>query len=68
VLRENLVRFEQLPLVTRVAALPALAPGARVALDIGAIDLLERSVACTYRETLGEAGVTQDAAEPGAGA
>ena len=68
VLRENLVRFEGLPLVTRVASLPALDPGARVRLDIGAIDLMERAVACVYRETLGPGSVTEDTPEPGVNA
>jgi len=44
VLRENLVRLEGLPLVTRVPSLPPLEPGARVRLAIEAVDLLERSV------------------------
>ena len=63
VLRENLVRFEGLPLTTRVASLPALDPGSRVRLALQSVDLLERSVACVYRETLGQTAVTQDAAE-----
>ena len=53
VLRENLVRAESLPLVTRVPSLPALDPGTRVRLEVGEIDFLERSVALLYRETLG---------------
>ena len=53
VLRENLVRFEGLPLTARVASLPALDPGMRVRLAVGEVDLIERSVACVYRETLG---------------
>lgn len=52
VLRENLVRLEDLPLTLRVPSLPALAPGTRVRLGVDAVDLLERSLACTYRETL----------------
>jgi len=44
VLRENLVRLEGLPLVTRVPSLAPLEPGARVRLAIEAVDLLERSV------------------------
>jgi exoribonuclease II len=56
VLRENLVRAESLPLVTRVASLPALEPGTRVRLDVGAMDYLERSVSLVYRETLGASG------------
>jgi exoribonuclease-2 len=63
VLRENLVRFDGLPLTTRVASLPALDPGTRVRLELKSVDLLERSLACIYRETLGETAVTQDAAD-----
>jgi exoribonuclease-2 len=56
VLRENLVRFERLPLAARVPSLPALAPGARVRLAVESVDLLECSVALGYRETLAGAG------------
>jgi exoribonuclease-2 len=63
VLRENLVRFEGLPLATRVASLPTLDPGTRVRLELRSVDLLERSVACVFRETLGQTAVTQDAAD-----
>jgi exoribonuclease-2 len=55
VLRENLVRAEELPLVTRVPSLPALGPGTRVRLEVGQMDFLERTVALIYRETLGAA-------------
>jgi exoribonuclease-2 len=54
VLRESLVRFEGLPLVARVPSLPALDPGTRVALEIKAIDLIERSVSGVFREILGK--------------
>jgi exoribonuclease II len=63
VLRENLVRFDGLPLTTRVASLPALDVGTRVRLELKSVDLLERSLACIYRETLGQMAVTQDAAD-----
>ncbi|HUQ26200.1 MAG TPA: RNB domain-containing ribonuclease [Burkholderiales bacterium] len=53
VLRESLVRFEGLPLVARVPSLPALDPATRVMLDIKAVDLIERSVSCMFREVLG---------------
>ena len=53
VLRENLVRVDGLPLVTRVSAAPTLAPGTLVRLAVGNVDLLERSLTMTYRETLG---------------
>lgn len=62
VLRENLVRFERLPLTVRVPSLPVLEPGARVRLEIRSIDLLERALDCAYRETLASG---QGAAPPG---
>jgi len=64
VLRENLVRVQGLPLTARVPSLPPLAPGAQVRLQVDAVDLLERSVALTYRETLAaEAPAARVAAE-----
>jgi exoribonuclease-2 len=48
VMRENLVRFDALPLVTRVADLPRLAADARVRLVIGRIDLLAVTLATRY--------------------
>jgi exoribonuclease II len=56
VLRENLVRAEELPMVTRVPSLPALDPGTRVRLEVGQMDFLERTVSLIYRETLGASG------------
>lgn len=53
VLRENLVRLEALPLAQRVPSLPAtVAPGERVQLTVGAIDLLELSVLLEFESTL----------------
>lgn len=54
VLRENLVRFETLPLVVRVPSLPELPAGSRVRLSVGPPDLIERKVECTWRATLGQ--------------
>jgi exoribonuclease-2 len=56
------VRIEALPLVVRVASLPEVAPGTRVRLQIEHIDLLERSLAVAYRETL-DSGVPPAEAE-----
>lgn len=56
VLRENVVRVQDLPLTARVPSLPALAPGARVRLQVENVDLLERSVALAYRATLASLG------------
>jgi exoribonuclease-2 len=48
VLRENLVRFDGLPLVMRVADLPPLAPDTRVRLAIGRIDLLAQTLEARF--------------------
>jgi exoribonuclease-2 len=50
VLREGLVRFADIPLVTRVADLPDLAAGTRVMVEIGAIDLVDTTVRCVYKK------------------
>ena len=63
VLRENLVRFDGLPLALRVPSLPELDAGTRVRLALGAPDLIERTLACTWRETLGQ-GPKPARAEP----
>jgi hypothetical protein len=54
VLRENQVRIDGLPLALRVASLPELEPGSRVRVALEAPDLIERSVACVWRATLGQ--------------
>lgn len=41
VLRENLVRLSDIPLVARIHSLPELTPNTRVLLEVGDIDLLE---------------------------
>jgi exoribonuclease-2 len=65
VLRENLVRLDGVPLAIRVPSLPATEPGRRVRLEIASVDLLERALSCTYRQTLEDGTVTDAAAEEG---
>jgi exoribonuclease-2 len=48
VLRENYARIDKLPLVVRVPSMPALEPGTRVRLGVGAPDLIERQVHCMW--------------------
>lgn len=52
VIRENLVRFEQLPLVARASGLPDLPAGARVRVGVEAVDLLDRTLRCPWLATL----------------
>lgn len=48
VIRENLVRFDALPLVVRLADMPVLAIDTRVRIAIGRIDLLANTLECRY--------------------
>ncbi len=48
VLRENLVRFDSLPLVMRLADAPSLPSETRVRVNIGAIDLIAATLQCRY--------------------
>jgi exoribonuclease-2 len=52
VIREDLVRFEALPLVTRAPSVMGVDPGARVRLAISDIDLLDITFHAEYVETL----------------
>lgn len=48
VIKENLVRFESLPLVTRVFGMAEMEPGKAVEVEINAVDLLELEVRCRF--------------------
>jgi len=48
VMRDTLVRFERLPLVLRLADLPALPPETVVRVAVGNIDLLAETVECRF--------------------
>ena len=52
VIKENLVRLEGLPYVTRVPSLPELPVGTQVVLEIGEVDLLDVELACTFQRKL----------------
>lgn len=50
VVRENLVRFAEIPLYVRVPSLPEdLVPGTAVVLEIEAVDLIDSQVRCVYK-------------------
>ena len=59
VIREGLVRFDELPLVARVPSLPTLAPGARVELAVGEPDLLELTLRCEFRREISVAAASE---------
>ena len=48
VVRDNLVRFDGIPLVVRVPDLPALTPGTRVRIGIGRIDLIAATIEARF--------------------
>jgi exoribonuclease-2 len=52
VIREDLVRFDTLPLVTRAPSVMGVAPGAKVRLAISSIDLLDIQFHAEYLETV----------------
>ncbi|OZA29502.1 MAG: ribonuclease II, partial [Hydrogenophilales bacterium 17-61-9] len=52
VIRDDLVRFDTLPMVTRAPSVAGVAPGAKVRLAISSIDLLDISFHAELLETL----------------
>ncbi len=50
--REDLLKFDHLPLIQRVPSVPELRPGQRVRLSIESIDFLTLELSCRYVETL----------------
>lgn len=48
VLKENLVRFEHLPLVTRAFGMPDLVPGTMADVAVESVDLLELEARCRF--------------------
>jgi exoribonuclease-2 len=61
VLRENLCRFDELPLVARVPSVPQVKPGTQVVLEISNVDLLELSFHAEFHGMV-EAGAAAAAA------
>ena len=52
VIRENLVRFDQLPIVQRIHDMPSQTPGAQVILNVAEVDLFEPALHVRYIETV----------------
>jgi len=52
VIREDLVRFDNLPMVTRAPSVMGIAPGSKVRLAISSIDLLDIGFHAEYLETV----------------
>ena len=52
VLRDDLVRFDCAPFITRIAGLPALEKGQQIRIALTGFNELALDVACRYIETL----------------
>ncbi len=63
VIKENLVRLDGLPFVTRVHSLPELPPGSRVHLKVDGVDLFDVELLCRFQRRL---DIAPDATEPAA--
>lgn len=59
--RENLVRLENLPYMTKVHSLPAMKPGSKVRLAVQKVDTLLMELECKFLHVIEE--VTQDTAQ-----
>ena len=59
VLRENLVKLVDIPLVGRIPSLPELPPNTRVALEIGGIDLLDLNFNARFISAIEEVATCQ---------
>jgi exoribonuclease-2 len=52
VLKENLVKLDRLPLITRVSPLPEMAPETSIEIEISQIDLLELTFTARFLHKL----------------
>ncbi|MHB1331832.1 MAG: ribonuclease catalytic domain-containing protein [Sulfuriferula sp.] len=52
VIKENLVRLDGIPFVTRVHSLPELPPGSRVSLKVDGVDLFDVELLCSFQRRL----------------
>lgn len=52
VIKENLVKFDHLPLITRITSLPEMTPGAYVKLKLSKINLLERTLHAEFLQKI----------------
>ena len=61
VIRENLVRFDRLPMVQRINDMPSQPAGMQVILSVAEVDLFEPALHLRFIETVGVANASDDA-------
>jgi exoribonuclease-2 len=61
VIRENLVRFDRLPIVQRINDMPSQPPGMQVILAVAEVDLFEPALHMRFIETVGITNASDDA-------
>ena len=58
IVRDELIRFERLPMVCRTHSLPSLAPGTRVEVAVSDVDLVELGLRCEHKKILEPSVIT----------
>ncbi len=61
VIRENLVRFDRLPIVQRISDMPSQPPGMQVILSVAEVDLFEPALHMRFIETVGVTNTVDEA-------
>ena len=61
VIRENLVRFDRLPMVQRINDMPSQPAGMQVILSVAEVDLFEPALHMRFIETVGVTNASDDA-------
>ncbi len=61
VIRENLVRFDRLPIVQRINDMPSQPPGMQVILSVAEVDLFEPALHMRFIETVGVTNTVDEA-------
>lgn len=64
VIKENLVKIDRVPLITRMPSLPPLAVGSRVEVAVTEVDLVQLGLSCAYKRRLEELETTIEENQP----
>ncbi|HSF48023.1 MAG TPA: ribonuclease catalytic domain-containing protein [Burkholderiales bacterium] len=64
VIKENLVKIDRVPLITRMPSLPPVAVGSRVEVAVTEVDLVQLGFSCAYKRRLEELETTIEENQP----